>query len=122
MVLSVRNFDIKNRSGLTTREELQYSMEVQEITIATLSGVKPSKTPEMVPNKATSISNVRKAKNSNSSGCSLTNSPYQYFVNNPFRAVKPVGVVMLQKNNPFICFYRVYHYFVCKEIGFIYLT
>ena len=66
-------------------------MEVQVITIATLSGVKPSKTPEMVPNKATSISNVRKAKNSNSSGCSLTNSPYQYFVNNPFRTY----------NNPF---------------------
>ena len=37
-------------------------MEVQEITIATLSGLKRPRTPETVLTKATNIANARKAR------------------------------------------------------------
>ena len=37
-------------------------MEVQEITIATLSGVKRLKTPEIVLTKVTNIANAQKAR------------------------------------------------------------
>ena len=50
MLSSVRNYEVKNRSMLTTREAAEV-MEVQEITIATLSRVKRPRTPETVLTK-----------------------------------------------------------------------
>ena len=61
MLSSVRNYEVKNRSMLTTREAAEV-MEVQEITIATLSGVKRPRTPEIVLTKTINIANARKAR------------------------------------------------------------